>query len=202
MAKGHGFCLETGCQGGKRQAGHTRNLWLSCLYNGDKSEFGDELFKIYFILLVSLFLIFVKGTIDSNFCVLLHMGIHDICRRHCLWSKNIMLGKIAPHEKITNYSTFVMWSNLSLLHMINLQCMLSCRNLRCFDAMSILSHFTHICGAKINPQILSVEQKWKMSCEHMGNFYRYEVQGVFFSHLYPPKKLEYGKPRLGESTWT
>ena len=132
-------------QGG-RQARHTRNLWLSCPCNGDKSEFGDELFKIYFILLVSPYLIFVTGTIDSNFCVLLHMGIHDICRRHCLWSKKIMWGKIAPREKITNYSTFVMWSNLSLLHMtklphmINLQFMLSCRNLRSFYAMSIV-HF-------------------------------------------------------------
>ena len=27
------------------------------------------------------------------------------------------------------------------------------------------------------------------------------VQGVFF-HWYPPKKLKYGKPRLGESTLT
>ena len=25
---------------------------------------------------------------------------------------------------------------------------------------------------------------------------------VFFSHWYPPKKLKYGKPRLGESTLT
>ena len=28
------------------------------------------------------------------------------------------------------------------------------------------------------------------------------VQGVFFLHWYPPKKLKYGKPRLGESTLT
>ena len=28
-----------------------------------------------------------------------------------------------------------------------------------------------------------------------------EVQGVFFN-WYPPKKLKYGKPRLGESTLT
>ena len=27
------------------------------------------------------------------------------------------------------------------------------------------------------------------------------IQGVFF-HWYPPKKLKYGKPRLGESTLT
>ena len=26
--------------------------------------------------------------------------------------------------------------------------------------------------------------------------------GCFFSHWYPPKKLKYGKPRLGESTLT
>ena len=28
-----------------------------------------------------------------------------------------------------------------------------------------------------------------------------DIQGVFF-HWYPPKKLKYGKPRLGESTLT
>ena len=28
------------------------------------------------------------------------------------------------------------------------------------------------------------------------------VQGVFFLHWYLPKKLKYGKPRLGESTLT
>ena len=28
------------------------------------------------------------------------------------------------------------------------------------------------------------------------------IQGVFFLHWYPPKKLKYGKPRLGESTLT
>ena len=28
------------------------------------------------------------------------------------------------------------------------------------------------------------------------------IYRVFFSHLYPPKKLKYGKPRLGESTLT
>ena len=28
-----------------------------------------------------------------------------------------------------------------------------------------------------------------------------QLQGVFF-HWYPPKKLKYGKPRLGESTLT
>ena len=38
-----------------------------------------------------------------------------------------------------------MGSNLSLLHMTNLQCMLSCCNLRCFDEISILLHFTHFC---------------------------------------------------------
>ena len=33
----------------------------------------------------------------------------------------------------------------------------------------------------------------------------YQIQiytGCFFSHWYPPKKLKYGKPRLGESTLT
>ena len=32
-----------------------------------------------------------------------------------------------------------------LLHMTNLQCMLSCCDLRCFDATSISPHFTHSC---------------------------------------------------------
>ena len=31
---------------------------------------------------------------------------------------------------------------------------------------------------------------------------KHNIQGVFFSHWYPPKKLKYGKPRLGESTLT
>ena len=30
---------------------------------------------------------------------------------------------------------------------------------------------------------------------------RQQIQGDFF-HWYPPKKLKYGKPRLGESTLT
>ena len=32
-----------------------------------------------------------------------------------------------------------------MLFMINLQCMLSCRDLHCFDAKSILLRFTHFC---------------------------------------------------------
>ena len=31
---------------------------------------------------------------------------------------------------------------------------------------------------------------------------RMKIQGVFFFHWYPPKKLKYGKHRLGESTLT
>ena len=49
---------------------------------------------------------------------------------------------------------FVIWSNLSLLHMTNLQWMQPCCYLRCFGAISILSHFTHF----------YVEQKWQVSC--------------------------------------
>ena len=35
----------------------------------------------------------------------------------------------------------------------------------------------------------------------LGRFYAI-IQGVFFLNWYPPKKLKYGKPRLGESTLT
>ena len=70
----------------------------------------------------------------------------------------LMWIKIAPHDKqfclscgailscgaMTNCSTSAMWSNLSLLHM-NLQYMLPYCDLRCFDAKSILSRFTHFC---------------------------------------------------------
>ena len=36
------------------------------------------------------------------------------------------------------------------------------------------------------------------SCSSFDSLY---IQGFFF-HWYPPKKLKYGKPRLGESTLT
>ena len=45
-----------------------------------------------------------------------------------------------------------------LLHMTNLQCMLSCCDLRCFDATSISSHFTHFCVEQ------KLTQKWQLSC--------------------------------------
>ena len=35
----------------------------------------------------------------------------------------------------------------------------------------------------------------------LSSSFGFETQGVFF-HWYPPKKLKYGKPRLGESTLT
>ena len=53
-----------------------------------------------------------------------------------------------------------MWSHDKLLHihiwfhMTNLQCLLFFRDLRCFDANSILSRFTHFC----------VEQKFTQIC--------------------------------------
>ena len=51
--------------------------------------------------------------------------------------------KIAPHLQFSN-------SGSKSLHMTNLQCMLSFRDLRCFDAISLLSQFAHFC----------VEHKW------------------------------------------
>ena len=106
------------------------------------------------------------------------VSIHHICRGHgghCPWSKNVqfcstwnllmvMWNKFASHNK-QSCSTWqnclscgvilacVSMTNCSLyqilIHVTNLQCMLSCRDLRCFDAKSILSRFTHF----------SVEQK-------------------------------------------
>ena len=40
----------------------------------------------------------------------------------------------------------------TLLHMTNLQCMLFCLDLRCFDAKFILSRITHICVEQILTQ--------------------------------------------------
>ena len=40
---------------------------------------------------------------------------------------------------------------------------------------------------------------------YYDHYYHYALHnhtGCFFSHWYPPKKLKYGKPRLGESTLT
>ena len=52
---------------------------------------------------------------------------------------------LCRRTNLGNYSISVMWSFWWLLHMTNLQCMLSCRDLRCFDAKYILSRFTHFC---------------------------------------------------------
>ena len=99
-------------------------------------------------------------------------SIHDNChrrRRQCLWSKNcftcfkvilhhvtnyLSYGAILSCESMSNCSTFVMQSNLSLLHMTTLlhmtylKYMLSCCDFHCFDATFILSHlrtFTIVC---------------------------------------------------------
>ena len=46
-----------------------------------------------------------------------------------------------------------------LLHMTSLQCMLSPRDLRCFDRnIHFVAFYALLCGAKINPKILSVEK--------------------------------------------
>ena len=99
--------------------------------------------------------------------------------------------KIAPHDKYLwsknchvekNCSTwqffvcffeqnFMIWSCCK----IKIKCVLSYCDLRCFDVKSVLSWFTlfwqriHfvaiyalLCGAKIDPKILSVEQKWQL----------------------------------------
>ena len=44
---------------------------------------------------------------------------------------------------------------------------------------------------------------WQMKLAHMLHliYLHMIIQGDFF-HWYPPKKLKYGKPRLGESTST
>ena len=73
------------------------------------------------------------------------LGIHDNCRTHCLWSKQLlhMTSNFAPHDKIVcNVEQFVMWSfgncstyDISVMWSCWwLQCMLSCGDLRCFDA--------------------------------------------------------------------
>ena len=60
------------------------------------------------------------------------------------WQNCLSCGVILACVSMTNCSLYQI-----LIHVTNLQCMLSCRDLRCFDAKSILSRFTHF----------SVEQK-------------------------------------------
>ena len=55
-------------------------------------------------------------------------------------------------------------------------------------------------GGQLGP----VAETLQLKCipQMLAVFIQYEyIQGVFF-HWYPPKKLKYGKPRLGESTLT
>ena len=58
---------------------------------------------------------------------------------------------------------------------------------------------------KLGPRQLGpVAETLQLKCipQMLAVFIQYEyIQGVFF-HWYPPKKLKYGKPRLGESTLT
>ena len=57
-----------------------------------------------------------------------------------------------------NCSAFVIWinSHSELLHMTNLQCMLSFCDLRCFDTISGLSRFTHLSRFSIVSIVISV----------------------------------------------
>ena len=73
-----------------------------------------------------------------------------------------------------NCSTFVIWinSHLKLLHMTNLQCLLPFCELRCFDAISVLSRFTHfvwsknelnipLCKANMTNMMFAINPLWR-----------------------------------------
>ena len=126
-------------------------------------------------------------------------------------AKKIMWSNFAPHDAChcdQNCSTWqailhhmtkllVMWGNLPLLHMTNLQCILSYHDLHSFDAKSILSRFTQFCVEQ--NLILSVEQKWHISCMVLVTrkwfsrsfFYCWRISHVF-SH-WSRKKLRTAK---------
>ena len=58
---------------------------------------------------------------------------------------------------------------------------------------TIMCHYMHIYGeSKIYQSKFAAEKR-----QWISTLYR-----VFFFNWYPPKKLKYGKPRLGESTAT
>ena len=80
------------------------------------------------------------------------------CRRRCRQSL------------CTNFDCHVqqyysMWQTIlhhrtNFLHITNLQCMPSCRDLCCYDAIRFVAIHALLCGAKI----LSTEQKWQIWC--------------------------------------
>ena len=75
-----------------------------------------------------------------------------------MW-RNLSCGEMFPHDRCTiyavmlhNYIVFVFLQNLS------------CRNLRCFVAKSVLSQFTRfLCEKKIESKIVLVEKKRQIS---------------------------------------
>ena len=97
---------------------------------------------------------------------------------------------------LTNCTIFVNWCCLwllhitKLLHMTNLQYMLSCHNLCCFVAIYALS-----CGAKISQQILSVEPKWQISCMVEISHKFCTCRGQFLEGL--PSIMMYGHNDFG-----
>ena len=68
-----------------------------------------------------------------------------------------------------------------------------CHLLMCFEMLK------HIPEVIIHPTRFYEKGRVKF-CQRKHPFVKY-LQGVFFN-WYPPKKLKYGKPRLGESTLT
>ena len=98
-----------------------------------------------------------------------HSIIHQNCRRcrrHCLWSKNFIWSNFAPHDTwIKNVPhdgqnclshRAILSSNDKLLHICKV--VLSFRDLRCFDTISVLFQFY----AKMNTTFL--EQKLQTWC--------------------------------------
>jgi len=109
--------------------------------------------------------------------------IYYICRRrrgHCPWSRNFHVEQFCltwkqscstwQNSMYVMWISFVMWTYYKLfpvpymLHVTNLQFMLSWRDLRCFDANPCCRDLRTFVWNKIYPKILSVEQKWQIWC--------------------------------------
>ena len=65
---------------------------------------------------------------------------------------------------LPNCSISVMWSYWWLLFMTNLQCLVLLWFTLFWRKMNFVAIYALLCGAKINPQFLSVKEKWQISC--------------------------------------
>ena len=126
--------------------------------------------------------------------------IHDNCHRHrihCLWSKTFHVEQFCfTWQAIWHHmiKLFVMWSNLScgalencsisvlwsyswLLHMTNLQCMLSCCDLRCFVWSKNLQT-NLVCGGKTTNIVPAHYSQWQWWLCAVAEGFRCNISGL------------------------